>query len=140
MLFEKQLSSYLDGELAADRTRRLEAHLRRCPHCRAELHAMSGIADYVRAASREVEVSEDFDRRVLRAVGYWKVTGRPLPEPKLLKPLLIVAGVLLAMMALVRYYLSRPYYPPTPQPAPVVAPAMVPAGVVLPDLEEPKRP
>ncbi len=134
MLFERQFSSYLDGELPRARAARLEAHLRKCPHCRAELEAMGGIADHIRAASRELQVSHDFDRRVLRAMGYWQVTGRPIAEPKLLKPLLVVATVLLAMMGMVRYYLSQPYGPPAPvaQPAAAVAPAW-PGGGIAPD-------
>ncbi len=134
MLFERQFSSYLDGELPMVRAARLEAHLRKCPHCRAELAAMGGIADHIRAASRELQVSQDFDRRVLRAMGYWQVTGRPIAEPKLLKPLLVVATVLLAMMGMVRYYLSQPYGPPAPvaQPAAVMAPALG-GGAIAPD-------
>ncbi len=95
---------------------------------------MGGIADHIRAASRELEVSHDFDGRVLRAMGYWQVTGRPIAQPKMLKPLVVVAAVLLAMLGMVRYYLSRPYNPPVPAPqaAAAVAPAS-PGGTIAPD-------
>jgi len=134
ILFERQLSSYLDGELPAARTARLEAHLRRCPHCRDELEAMGGIADHIRAASREMQVSRDFDQRVLRAMGYWQVTGRPIAQPRMLKPLLVVAAILLTITGAVRYYLSQPYRPPMPAPrgAALVAPAL-PGGMVAPE-------
>jgi len=135
-LFETQLSSYLDGELPAARAARLKAHLQVCPRCQSELNAMSGIADRIRAASSEVEVSQDFDQRVLRSVGYWQVTGRPVRRRSLERRLLVVATVLLALLGGVRYYLSLPYRPPVPapQPAAVVAP-VAPGGPIVPDQE-----
>ena len=132
-VYEQQLSSYLDGELAKARAARLEAHLRTCPHCQAELSALSGIAEYLRAASSDLKVSNDFDQRVLRAVGYWQVTGRQKRQRTLTKPLTIVAAILLALLGLIRHYLAEPLGPPVPQPsAAVVAPA-APGGSVLPD-------
>ena len=135
-LFENQLSSYLDDELPAARAARLKAHLRVCPHCQSELNAMSGIADRIRATSSELEVSQDFDQRVLRSVGYWQVTGRPIRPRSLEKRLLVVAAVLLALLGGVRYYLSLPYRPPMPAPqgAAVVAP-VAPGGPVVVDRE-----
>lgn len=134
-LFEKQLSSYLDGELPAARAARLEAHLRACPHCQAELDAMGGIAQHIRAASSSVEVSHDFDQRVLRTMGYWQVTGRRYGQATMLRPLLVVATILLALLGVIRHFLSEPVRMPAPQPVrPVVAPAS-PGGPVLPDGE-----
>ena len=132
-LFETELSSYLDGELAAARKARLEAHLQVCPHCRAELEAMSGIGSYIRAALGEVDVSHDFDHRVLRTVGYLQVTGRR-KHRTLTKPLVVVAMSLLALLGLIRHFLSQPVGPPlpAPQPAAVVAPAS-PGVPVAPD-------
>jgi len=118
-LYEKQLSLYLDGELPAARAARLEAHLRLCPHCRGELKAMIGIADHIRAASTGLEVSHDFDQRVLRAVGYWEVTGRRVARPRsLLRPLFFVAVVLLALLGIIWHYLAPP---PSRQPQPAAA-------------------
>lgn len=133
-LFEQELSSYLDGELPAARAARLEAHLQVCPYCRAELEAMSGIGSYIRAALGKVEVSHDFDRRVLRKVGYLQVTGRR--RRTLTKPLTVLAVILLGLLGLVRHFLSQPASPPLPatQPTAVVAPA-TPGGPVATERE-----
>jgi anti-sigma factor RsiW len=127
ILYEEQLSSYLDGELPRARAARVEAHLKVCPHCQAELDALGGIATHLRAASNSLRVSHDFDRRVLRAVGYWQVTGWQRPTKSYLRQLVWVAVTLLGMLAGVWHYFTRPFEPPptwAPQPAmPVVAPA-----------------
>ena len=138
-LYQKQLSSYLDGELEATRSARVEAHLRTCPHCRAELDALSGIGHRIRAASRGVRVSTDFDQRVLHSVGYWQVTGRPVQQRTLTKPLLAVAIALLAVLGLIWSYLteSAPPMEPVPQtPAAAVAPAP-PITPASPDARRP---
>ena len=126
-LYEEQLSSYMDGELPRARAVRLEAHLKTCPHCQAELEALGGIATRLRAASSSLQVSHDFDRRVLRAVGYWQVTGWQRPIRSYLKPLLVAALALLGLLAGVWHFLARPFEAPPawqPQPVmPVVAPA-----------------
>ncbi|MBN1459011.1 MAG: zf-HC2 domain-containing protein, partial [Armatimonadetes bacterium] len=113
-LYEEELSSYLDGELPAARAARLEAHLKVCPHCQAELDAMGGIATRLRELSNLVEVSHDFDGRVLRAVGYWRVTGWQRPVKSYLKPLVTVAFILLALLAAVWHFFAEPM-PPPPQ-------------------------
>jgi anti-sigma factor RsiW len=124
-LYEEQLSSYLDGELPAVRAARLEAHLKVCPHCREELDALGGIATRIRAASSQLEVSHDFDRRVLWAVGYWQVKGWQRPVRSYLRPLLLAAMFLLAMLGAIWHFFTRPTGPEwQPQPAAaVVAPA-----------------
>lgn len=136
-LYEEQLSSYLDGELPARRAARLEAHLKTCPHCQAELAALGGIAGRLRAVSSQIEVSHDFDRRVLRAFGYWHVTGWQKPVKSYLKPLVILALFLLAMMGAVWHFFTRPLGPPVPEPRPAV-PAVAPAisGMPAPPLHE----
>ncbi len=136
-LYEEQLSSYLDGELPAARAARLEAHLKTCPHCREELEALGGIAGRLRAASSQVEVSHDFDRRVLRTVGYWRVTGWQKPVKSYLKPLVIVALFLLAMLGVVWHFFTRPLEPPVPAPQPAVS-AVAPAvpGAPVPPVRQ----
>jgi len=129
-LYQKDLSSYLDGELPAARAARLEAHLRTCPHCREELDELSGIARHIRAASTHLEVSCDFDQRVLRSVGYWRVKGRQTRQRTLTKPLTIIAAILLGLLGLVRHFFAEPPVP-EPQPAAVVAPAP-PTGALPP--------
>lgn len=134
-LYEEQLSSYLDGELAGARAARLEAHLKTCPHCQAELEAMGGIATRLRAASNALQVSHDFDRRVLRAFGYYQVTGWTRPTKSYLRPLVYLALLLLGLLAGVWHYFTKPFEPPPvwqPQPAvPVVAPAAPGAPIPL---------
>jgi len=125
-LFEEQLSPYVDGELQAARVARLEAHLKTCPHCQAELRAMRGISAHIRAASTELHVSQDFDQRVLRTVGYLEVTGRIRNQRSFLRPLVLVAMMLLALLGMIRYYLWRP--PPVPVPMPQGAAAVAPAA------------
>ena len=141
-LYEEELSSYLDGELPAARTARLEAHLKVCPHCQAELDAMGGIASRLRELSNLVEVSHDFDGRVLRAVGYWRVTGWQRPVKSYLKPLVTVAFILLALLAAVWHFLSQPIAP-TPQPAPVpaysVTAPVAPTAAPVPEERDQRR-
>ena len=139
-LYEEQLSSYVDGELPAARVARLEAHLKVCPHCQAEVQDMRGISAYIRAASTELQVSQDFDQRVLRTVGYLEVTGRIRNHRSFLRPLVMVAVVLLAMLATVQHYLSGP--PPMPVPMPQGAAAVAPvapqnAPPLAPDAQQP---
>lgn len=87
---------------------------------------MRGIAAYIRAASTELHVSQDFDQRVLRTVGYLEVTGRIRKQRSVLRPLVVVAMMMLALLATIQYYLSGP--PPVPAPMPQGAAAVAPAG------------
>jgi anti-sigma factor RsiW len=129
-LYQTQLSSYLDGELPAARAARLEAHLRVCPHCASELNALRGISEYIRAASQELQVSQGFDQRVLRAVGYYQVSTRPRRARSLTRPLLVLAAILLGLLSLLRHFFLEPARPPLPVPQPsasVAAPAPIAA-------------
>lgn len=142
-LYEEQLSSYLDGELPAARMARLEAHLKTCPHCRAELDALGGIAGRLRMASSHLEVSHDFDRRVLRAFGYWHVTGWQKPARSYLRPLVLIAMFLLAALGAVWHFFTKPLEPPLRQPLPamsVIAPARPAAPApAVPQQEDQRR-
>lgn len=126
-LYQRQLSAYLDGELPTTRAARLEAHLRVCPHCRGELDSMVGIADRVRAASRELTVGQDFDQRVLRAVGYLQTDQIQTVRRSPLRSVLLVVMALAALLGMMWHYLWRPPLPePAPQPgAAIVAPAPI---------------
>jgi anti-sigma factor RsiW len=132
-LYQTELSAYLDGELPALRAKRLEAHLRVCPHCQGELQELNGISGYIRAATVGLQVSQDFDQRVLRAVGSYQLTRRISRRRSVLRPLLIAAVVLLALLATLQHFLLNP--PPVPVPVPVratVTPTTSPAPT-LPD-------
>jgi anti-sigma factor RsiW len=136
-VYEEQLSAYLDGELPAARAARLEAHLRVCPHCRGELNALIGIAEHIRAASRQLEVSQEFDQRVLRAVGYLRVTGcQQVRRRSLVRPVVGLIAAMLALLGMAWHLLTRPPAPrPAPEPA-LVAPAAVPSA---PPIAPPER-
>ena len=118
--FQKDLSSYLDGELPGARAARLEAHLRVCHHCQQEMAALRGINDHIRAASRHLRVSQDFDQRVLRAVGYYRVTTMRRERRPLVKPLVVLALILLALFGLIKQYFSRNLSLPVRAPQPAV--------------------
>jgi anti-sigma factor RsiW len=120
-LFQKDLSSYLDGELPAARAARLEAHLRLCQHCRNEVAALQGITDRIRAVSRNLTVSRDFDQRVLRAVGYYRVTTARRERKPLTKPLVVLALILLALLGMIRHFFSRQQPLPLTAPVPAVS-------------------
>jgi anti-sigma factor RsiW len=126
-LYENELSAYLDGELPAARKARLEAHLRVCPHCQGELQELSGISRYIRAASQSLRISQDFDQRVLRAVTSYQVAALVHRRRRsLVRPLIVVAVVLLALLGMVQHFLWERPAQPLPQPsaaAAVVAPA-----------------
>ena len=136
-LYQNELSAYLDGELPAARKARLEGHLRVCPHCQGELHELSGISHYLRAASHQLTVSQDFDQRVLRAVGSFQVSGRMQRRKSLTRPLVIVAIVLLALYGMIQHFLSNPVPPRQLAPQPAAAGAFVTPGAPL-DREERK--
>ncbi len=129
-LYQRELSAYLDGELAAVRAARLEAHLRTCPHCRGELDSIIGISDRVKAASRGVQVSEEFDQRVLRAVGYLETGSKRVVRRSLLNLVLLTVLALLAAFGLLwHFFWEPPAWRPQPQTAVgAVAPAPVSPG------------
>ena len=140
-LYEHELSAYLDGELPSARKLRLEAHLRVCPHCQGELHELSGISHYIRAASQQLRVSQDFDQRVLRAMTSYQVTARVSQRQRTrLRPLIAIAVVLLAVLGAMQHFLFSPPPPQARQPSmagAVVSPvAPVPAA---PDNSERRR-
>jgi hypothetical protein len=88
-------------------------------------------------------VSHDFDRRVLRAFGYYKVTGWTRPARSYLRPLVLAALLLLGALAGAWHFFNRPFEPPPawqPQPAvPVVAPAAPGAPIPLAPEEGSRR-
>lgn len=120
-IYQEELSVYVDGELHAARAARLEAHLRVCPHCRRELDALSSVSGLVRAGSRGLQVSHDFDQRVLRAVGNVQVTTRRTQPRFLLRPLFVLALILLALLGIIKHFFYQPLAPPVPAPAPAAA-------------------
>ncbi len=139
-LIQRDLSSYLDGELPAARAARLEAHLRTCQRCREEIAALEGINDQIRAVSHDLQVSQDFDQRVLRAVGYYQVTRAQRQRKPLTKPLVVVALILLALLGMIRHFFSRTLPLPARAPVPAVS-GLAPAasGAAMPDRDRDRR-
>jgi anti-sigma factor RsiW len=134
---EDELSAYLDGELPAARRARLEAHLRVCPHCQGELQELSGISRYIRAASQQLRVSQEFDQRVLRAVTSYQVAARVQRQQRsLLRPLIAIAIVLLALLGMAQHFLFQ--RPPSPLPQPSAAGAMVSPAAPAPTAPDEK--
>ena len=132
-LYQTELSAYLDGELPATQAARLEAHLRVCPHCQGELSELSGISAYIRSAANGLQVSREFDQRVLRAVGYFQIAGQQRRAAKSrLRPLVVIAMVLLALLGLIQHFLTSgaPLPLPQPQGARAVGSPSVPLGPV----------
>lgn len=90
---------------------------------------MVGIADRVRAASRELTVSQDFDQRVLRAVGYLQVYPTRTVQRPSLRSVALVLAALAALLGMMWHYLLRP---PVPEPAPQPGAAMVAPAPIAP--------
>ncbi len=55
----RQLSAFHDGELPVSEQIALQAHLRECPDCAAEVREMDDLADGLRAGALATEVSPD---------------------------------------------------------------------------------
>jgi hypothetical protein len=79
----KRLSAYLDNELPAKERMQVEAHLRTCVACRAELAALRGIDARLQLLPVE-PVSPDFRARFWQRVR----SGEQLPAPGLFERLL----------------------------------------------------
>lgn len=92
---ESELSSWLDGELAADAAARVEAHVRQCPACAAEVAALQRVGHVLRrwdADESRSAPSYGFRNRVLARLGLAAdvlgpaadravaPSGRPAPE------------------------------------------------------------
>ena len=137
-LYQSDLSPYLDGELPAVRAARLEAHLKVCPHCIGELNELSGIAGYIRSASRDLQVSREFDQRVLRAVGYYQIAGRQTRPRSYLRPLLLAGVTLLSLFGLLEHFLLRGPSVPLPYTQGARA-AVAPVGPVSPFPDQGRR-
>ena len=78
--FRKRIEEYHDGELEADQTAVLEAHLRGCADCRRELALLKSEASVYQAYANEVENALDPSPEMCeRAVE--RASSQPLPVP-----------------------------------------------------------
>ncbi len=66
--WQNQLDAYLDGELAAEPMRTLDAHLRTCPACAADALARVQFKRSVKAAGARFAPSSEFRNQVLQQI------------------------------------------------------------------------
>jgi len=71
-----KLETYLDGELSANEMRDVDAHLRGCPSCAADLLSQLQLKRAVHSAGKRYSASPDFRERVRKSIA---TTRRPSP-------------------------------------------------------------
>ncbi len=137
-----RLSEYLDGELAADEARELEAHLASCAGCRevlADLRRIVGGAAALRDREPEAELWAGIERRIRQAPPEARVVSlfdakRDRRRVSFSVPQLLAAGLVLALASAGSVWLVLRGGPQgVPGPATVAAAVQVtrdaPAGV-----------
>ena len=67
--WQSQLDTYLDGELPADAMRTLDAHLRACPNCAADVLARVQLKRSVKAAGARFTASSEFRNKIQKQIG-----------------------------------------------------------------------
>jgi anti-sigma factor RsiW len=67
--WRSQLDTYLDGELSADSMRTLDAHLRTCPDCTADLLTRVQFRRSVKAVGARFRPSSEFRSKVQKHIG-----------------------------------------------------------------------
>src|SRR5450755_637406 len=63
-----KLDTYLDGELSADEMRGLDAHLRSCPSCAADVLAKLQVKRAIHSAGKRYRPSPEFRERMRRSI------------------------------------------------------------------------
>ena len=63
-----KLETYLDGELSADQMRDLDAHLRSCPSCAADVLSQLQTKRAVHSAGKRYRPSADFRERIRKSI------------------------------------------------------------------------
>jgi anti-sigma factor RsiW len=66
--YTSKLATYLDGELSADEMRAVDAHLRNCPACAADLLGQVQLKRALQSASRRYAPSSEFRARIQQQV------------------------------------------------------------------------
>ena len=67
--WRSQLDTYLDGELSAESMRTLDAHLRTCPDCTADVLSRVQLRRSVTAAGTRFRPSSEFRSKVQKQIG-----------------------------------------------------------------------
>src|SRR5256885_1129118 len=89
--YKDRLDAYIDGELPAQEMSAVEAHLRTCELCAADVRLQNRLKHEVRVAGKTYAPSLDFRRRVEAAIAPPKKTSRF----RLWAPSMAIAAVLL---------------------------------------------
>jgi anti-sigma factor RsiW len=63
-----QLDTYLDGELSANETRELDAHLRTCPSCAADVLSRLQLKRTIHSAGQRYGSSPEFRERIRKSI------------------------------------------------------------------------
>lgn len=94
---ERQLSAYLDGELAPAEMAEVRAHLADCDHCRAELEELRACKDLL-ARLRPIEPPPDLETSLLDGLSSsTRTSWFAWPRPAMALAAVALAGVLVAV-------------------------------------------
>ncbi len=66
--FEEQIATYALGALEEEDRRQLEAHLRRCSHCRAELREVRTIVNLLPLSAEPIQPGAETKRRLMARI------------------------------------------------------------------------
>jgi hypothetical protein len=141
------LTAYLDGEVTDEEQKRIEAHLSVCPHCRAELEALSAAQTSLRGALKskagEVSPSDAARKKVqarLNGKSAWFADLHRLLSGKVLRAAAITAMVaLMAIVAVVWQFGGAGQAPPIPSPTPAPTPGPGPTIYIKAEANQDKN-
>ncbi len=98
----ERLDAYLDGELAPREALAVQAHLRECPRCAAELQELQRLSEAVQSLEGIVPPS-DFSRRVRDAAEARRdaiIQLRPLAAQRLSRAASLIAALVMVVAGL----------------------------------------
>jgi anti-sigma factor RsiW len=105
--FDEDLSAWIDGELAAERRREVDAHLEACPRCAARLDELRGV-DRALAGLAAPAVAPDLRARLERRIAAEGKPDRLRPPPRRRRRTSLLAVPAAAAAALALYLVARP--------------------------------
>ncbi len=135
------LIAYLDGEVSMEERANIEAHLHRCPQCRAELEELSatqsGLRNALKVTSEEVSPSpqawEKVQARLEKKDSWLSGLHRLLTGKTWQVATVTAAVVVIAAIAVIWQFGGVGQAPPeVPMPVPAPAPTPVPAPIPVP--------
>ena len=129
--FSDHLQAYLDGELASEKARALEAHISRCAECRELVSDLKKVMGLLRSIP-EVPVRTDFSKRVVDNIPHRRYRRAPFP----MKALKCAAGFLLVCGIAAIIYVTVAF---TQAPAVHRELAQSPEARIVPSYDKAKR-